>query len=421
MVIKNFSQLSRTPLRKKALEIIEAGFEAVDTRAVIKKEVKLTLDGNLILRGKKFDLKRINHLYLLGIGKVALDAVGELCQILAEFVTEGFVLDVRSDSLPGIISEAGTHPVVSEKNILASKKIVELLKKAGEQDLIVFVVSGGGSALFEIPYKLTLEDLQKINRALLKSGANIYEVNTVRKHLSLVKGGQAAKLAYPAQVVSLIFSDVPGDDLSFVASGPTVRDKTTVNEAKAFIKKYQLPLVDLKETPKDPCYFQRVQNIVLASGKTALKAMKKKAQKLGFKVEIFSDSLQGEARKIGPKIVSILKKKSHLEAILACGETTVTVRGQGKGGRNQELVLASLPKLKKGQVLVSVASDGWDNTEAAGAIADERSLVRAKKLGLSWQQYLRTNDSFHFFKKLNDIVLTGKTGSNVADFLVVLQ
>ena len=418
MIIKNFQKLASTPARKIALKIAEAGLEAIKTEKVLEKNVLLK-EEVFGVQNKKFSLKNFKNIYLVAIGKAALESAKFLEKLLGGKIKEGIVVDIKKAQFKNLKSFKGTHPLPSIINLKAGKEILKLLKKAKKDDLIITVISGGGSALMCLPKKIKLKKLERLNRKLLLSGAPIQEINIVRKHLSLLKGGNFAKEAYPATVISLIFSDVPGDDLSFIASGPTVRDESTKADARRIAHQYKLGQdLNFFETPKEKKYFKNVHNFLLLSGKNLLLAMKEKATSLGFEVKIYSYALRGEARTVGRKILHRLEEKGVL---LAVGETTVTVRGRGKGGRNQELVLGALPYIDKDVVLLSLASDGLDNTEAAGALGDGTSLSRARKMGLEWRVYLDNNDSFHFFEKLGDLIITGRTGVNVADLLIALK
>ncbi|TSD03567.1 MAG: hypothetical protein Athens071426_204, partial [Parcubacteria group bacterium Athens0714_26] len=256
---------------------------------------------------------------------------------------------------------------------------------------------------------------------------DIEKINTVRKHLSLARGGFLAKYIYPAKAVSLIFSDVPGHSIEFVASGPTTKDTTTISDAREVLWKYNtlkdlnISNLDLIETPKHNKYFKNIDNILVVSNEVALRAMADKALKLGFQAEIITNNFSGEARNLGKEFVSKLEEKNPKTVLLYGGESTVTVRGDGKGGRNQELALSALRYIKDNQLLVSVASDGRDNCELAGAICDIISRIKVKNLGLSVEKYLENNDSYGFFVKTGDYLLTGDTGSNVSDLIIAIK
>ena len=319
----------------------------------------------------------------------------------------------------------GTHPLPSKQNVGATQKIVKLAKNLKKDDLLINFICGGGSALACGSQK-ELKDLILVTKLLTKSGANILELNTVRKHLSEIKGGGLAKIAYPATVVSLIVSDVIGNDLSMVASGPTVFDKTTKKDAEKVLKKYNLnpKRFNLKETPNERKYFKKVKNVLFVCNQDAVLAMNKRAKKLGFKPKIYSLVVKGEARHA---LLPMLNKIKVGEALLAAGETTVTLdnRPVGKGGRNMEAVLGAISNfqfpISKNLVLLAFATDGRDNTEAAGAIADFSTLEKAKKLKLEPEEFLDQNNSFDFFKKTGDLIFAKSKSFNVSDLMIILR
>jgi len=424
VIIQNFARLATSKLRRDALGIIEAGFNSINTRKIIDANVSLHRGGLLKIKGNWLDLKNYRRIYLIGIGKAAFSSVRVLENKLRDYITDGIVLDIYGAPLKKVKSMVGTHPHATETNVSATRQIIGLLESAKEEDLVLTVITGGGSALLCSPYKISCELKDRIVSKLWEAGASIQEINTVRKHLSEIKGGFFAKLAYPAKVVSLIFSDVPGDDLDMIASGPTVLDTTTVEDAAKILGKYNvlkqcnLPNCDLQETPKDPRYFQRVANVVVANNRIPLNAMSDMAKRLGYNPEILSSEIKGEAKDIAKRLVLNAKPKT---ALFAAGETTVKVIGKGKGGRNQHLVLAALRHLKKDQAIVSVNSDGFDFTEHAGAIGDQETLEKAKKMKLSTEKFFKECDSFNFFEKVGDAVETGILGTNIADFMLVLS
>ena len=424
-IIKNFDQLASTALRRQALEITEAGFAAINTKDVVKKAVVYNPKNQVLeVGGKTYELNKFERVICIGFGKAAFDAVSQLQQILSGYITCGFVIDLKEGNLGNIVCKIGTHPYPTKINIEATKELLAMLENCSEKDLVLCVVSGGGSALLCSPYDLTCEQEVSIIAGLTVKGADIAELNTVRKHISTVKGGQLAKLMYPASVISLIFSDVPGDDISMVASGPTVRDITSSRDAAAVLEKYdvlkycQLPSCQLLETPKEPKYFNKVQNVLVVSAQNALFAMREKAEDLGFEVGIFSKAFGGQARELGPKIVGENKKG---QCLLGTGESTVKITGKGKGGRNQEMALSASLSVAQNQVLVCAASDGHDNTDSAGAVVDASTASRARALGLDIDQYLQNNDSYSFFEALGDQLNTGLTEANVSDFFVCLR
>lgn len=324
--------------------------------------------------------------------------------------------------------------------------MLELAEGADEDDLVICLISGGGSAMMTLPREeLTLEDKQMVTRLLLRSGADIAEMNTVRKHLSEFKGGWLAKKAQPATVLSLILSDVVGDPLDSIASGPTAPDPTTFRDAIDILEKYKLwnevpsrvrdilKMGDdghLPETPKpNDTAFNTVHNVIIGSNRMACLAAKTKLNKLGFNTNLLTSHLQGEAKEAGIFLASIaneiLSSGNPLPrpaAIVVGGETTVTVKGNGIGGRNQELVLSAATKIngKKGLSIGSIGTDGIDGpTEAAGAIVDGKTLIRGTEMGLDYKKALSNNDSHTYLSALGDLVITGPTGSNVNDLAVL--
>ena len=334
-------------------------------------------------------------------------------------MTQGFDIDVVDETFSKVQYTKGTHPLPSQENIDYTKKILDTLQNLSERDLVLVVICGGGSVLFEAPHTLSLEELTQMNKQLLESGADITHMNVVRKHVSAIKGGGFAKRLFPAKIVSLIFSDVPGNDLSVIASGPTVKDHSSLEETHEILKQYSVTLPEnaLEETPKEDKYFEKVDNILMVSNLTALNAMKEKAKELGYKAVILTDRLQGDAKKIGKVLLSETKEK---EILLAGGETTVHVTGHGKGGRNQTVVLATLSSLEN-QVIVSFGTDGWDFTTFAGAIGDFSTREKAKEKGLDLEAYLSDDNSTPFFEAVGDGIDTGKLESNVSDVLMVVN
>ena len=325
--------------------------------------------------------------------------------------------------------------------------MLKIAEQAQEDDLVICLISGGGSSLMPLPRgKISITDKKKITNALLKCGATINEINTVRKHISDFKGGWLAKKAYPATILNLILSDVVGDPLDFIASGPTVADSTTFSDAIKVLKKYRLwskapasirkVLSDgekglIPETPKaDDEAFKKVFNVVVGNNRLASLTAQKYLKSEGLNTLLLTSTLEGEARHVGIMLASIVHEVSvsgnpvpKPAGIIAGGETTVTVTGKGLGGRNQEIALAAAQKLNdmNGVVVASLSTDGVDGpTDAAGAIADGKTLVRAAKMGLTPEEYLAENDSYHFFSKLGDLIFTGPTGTNVNDVSVIV-
>lgn len=424
-IIKNFKELATSALRGQALEIAEAAYAAIDTQNAVRKNfVYDAKKQKLKILGREFIIGNFKRIVCVGFGKAALEAVTAIQSILSDKITCGYVLDLKEGSLGNIVCKVGTHPLPTKVNIEATKELMAMLAECGEEDLVICVVSGGGSALLCDPHDMDCETEVGIISALTVKGASISELNTIRKHISQVKGGHLAKIIYPATSINLIFSDVPGDDVGTVASGPTVRDATSNEDAAAILKKYgvletlAMPSLKLLETPKEEKYFKKVNNILFVSSAQALDAMAEKAEDLGFEVKIFSKNYEGEAKILGKKIIISSAKASCL---LGAGEATVKIMGSGRGGRCQEMALAALPVIGENQVLLCLASDGHDNTEAAGAIIDSSTRQKANSLGLDAQSFLNNNDSFNFFEQVGGQVFTGLTGANISDFFIALS
>jgi hydroxypyruvate reductase len=330
------------------------------------------------------------------------------------------------------VIEAG-HPVPDENSVRGAQAVAQLAEEATEEDLVICLISGGGSALLTRPGpELTLDDLQATTDALLRSGATINELNAVRKHMSGIKGGNLARLVAPAPLVTLILSDVIGDPLDVIASGPTVPDSSTVADAREMVDRYGVEEPDgLRETPKPGDeIFDSVQNVVVGSNRLAALAAVDEARSLGFEALLLGTYVEGEAREVA-EVAAALAKGVRADgdpvAPPAClvwgGETTVTVRGEGKGGRNQELALAAALALDgwRDVLLMALATDGTDGpTDAAGATITGETMARAQELGLDARAALEANDSYAFFRRLGDLICTGPTGTNVNDLLFIL-
>lgn len=410
-------------LRRDALAVLDAGLAAIRTGDAVKRACKLKGDV-LTVGGRRFSLKRYRRVFVIGIGKASLEAGKALESILGDRITDGVVLDVKSAKLKRIKSVAGSHPFPSMANMRGTGEIMAILKQADSRDLVITVVSGGGSALLCWPYQLKCEDITLVTKTLMAKGATIREVNVVRKHLSEILGGQFARLAYPASVLGLVFSDVPGDDLDVIASGPTVLDASTVDDAAEVMAKYdllracRLPDCQLRETPKDPLFFRHVTNVLVMHNGVAVDAMVREARRLGYRTRVHSRTLTGEAREIGKQLTDLPRPG---EMVFAAGETTVTVRGKGKGGRNQELALGALPYVTDDELVLSCASDGVDNSPVAGAIADGETKRKAARLKLRPQAYLDRNDSLAFFERAGGQIKIGGTGANVSDLMIAVR
>lgn len=420
---KNARMLGVTPLRRDALAIMDAGLRAIDTQTSVKRTV--TLDKDVLRIGSKsYKCSSYRRIIVIGIGKSSLEAARALEEILGNRISAGIVLDVKKGKLKYLKSIAGTHPFPSENNIHATAEIVGLMKTVDSSDLVIAIISGGGSALLCWPYQLGCNDVTSITQVLMKKGATIQELNTVRKHTSEIQGGQLARLAYPATVAGLIFSDVPGDELSMVASGPTFLDTTTAKDAARVLEKYhvltacKMSTCRLIETPKDPVLFEHVTNIPIVSNAIATQAMMVKAKELGYKPVLYSNALTGEAREKGKMFAELVKPG---QALIAGGETTVHIVGSGTGGRNQEFALGALAYVDDATLVISCASDGNDHSPVAGGIADALTQEKAKTLRLKPEAFLAKNDSYPFFQKTKSYLDTGVTGMNVSDLMLALR
>lgn len=422
--IKNFRELARTSERKIVLELVEEGLRSIQPEEVFKANVHRHRNV-LTIGDQEFDLDGFERVFILGFGKGSAGNSKLLERLIIDRLTGGFVIDTESEKFEKIEATIGTHPLPSETNYKFTQKALEKLSRLTERDLVLVVICGGGSAMLVHPHAISLDHQITIGEALLKSGANITEMNIVRKNLSDVKGGGLAQILYPATIASLIYSDVPGNDLSTIASGPTVHDPTTIEDAVRIIKKYNLEQeLNLSrnafvENPHDKKYFENVHNTIVLSNQTALMAMLSKAMKLGWKAKILSDRFEGEAKLAGERLIDETEPGTIL---LIGGETTVYVAKKGgRGGRNQELVLAALEYVGRDITICSFASDGWDNTEHAGAIGDYKTLEKARELGIEPESFLRTNNSLDFFRKTGDAIITGRLPSNVSDLMIVLR
>jgi len=410
-------------LREDAFKIINKSIESILPDKAVKEEVeKLNLSGNV---------------YLVAIGKAAWRMAKAAKDFLKDKIEEGIVITKYGHSqgqIEGLkIYEAG-HPVPDENTIKATEKVVELVKKLNEKDTLLFLVSGGGSALFELPVEeISLEDLKRTTDLLLKSGANIVEINTIRKHLSQVKGGKFAKLVEPAKIYSLVLSDVLGDRLDSIASGPAYPDSTTVQDVERIVEKYRLNLPEhvinaLKnETPKD---LNNVETRIVGSVSKVCENAQEVAKSLGYNTLILTTTLDCEAKEAGSFLASIAKevkeKNRPLEkpcCIILGGETVVHVRGRGIGGRNQELALSAARGILNYEdvVIVSVGTDGTDGpTDAAGGIVDGMTVRRLAEKGINIEDVIDNNDSYHALQSIDGLVITGPTGTNVNDLTFVL-
>ncbi|MEI6581108.1 MAG: DUF4147 domain-containing protein [bacterium] len=418
--IKNFDELAITENRKIALEIANAGYNSINTEGVVLDSVKLE-NNILTILDKSFDLSKFKNIRVVGFGKASCDGAIALEKVLGKKINEGVVVGLRKVTCEYIETFAGTHPRPTDVNILPGKKIFEIVEKSKEDDLIIAIVSGGGSALLCYP-ESECNQGRELYDQFIKCGKTTIEMNTIRKHLSLLKGGGLAKAAYPATVIGLIFSDVPGDHFEDVASGPTYKDDSTIDDVKRIIKENNLGEFNLIETPKEDKYFEKVHNFVLVSNKTAVEAMAKKSEELGLKTKIVSTELYDET---GESIKKIFDAENSFdgEVILAAGEPNLEVKKKGgSGGRNLFMSLQAIKMniVSENSVFLPIASDGMDNSDAAGAIVDKNTIENIKKLNIDVDDYLDRYDAYPVFQKSGDMVITGPTGANVSDLMILL-
>lgn len=435
-------------LKKSSEAILAAALKAVDPHQLIKEQVRR--EGSVLhFPGKQtVDLDHFDRVFVYGAGKGVAPMAKAMEELLGDELAGGDVIVKyhHTDQLKTIRLHEAAHPVPDQNTIDSTNILLKNMQGLTDKDCVFVLLTGGGSALMEsLKPDISLENLQALSELLLDCGANIHEINCIRKHISEIKGGQLAKRIYPARCITLALSDVIGDDLSVIASGPTNADRSTYQEALHIVEKYGIkgkipgPILkhlqkgvdgEMEETPKPgDKIFTKVSNLVIGNNRLALVKAAERAKMDNFNVIILTSMLSGEAREIGLMLSAIIREVQISNqpllkpaCILLGGEPTVHIRGSGKGGRNQELALAvAISGIEDSYLFVSCGSDGTDGpTDAAGAVVDQNTLKRAATAGLDAQSFLNENDSYHFFKALGDLIITGPTGTNVMDIVFAL-
>ena len=432
--------------RQMALNLLEAALTAVDPHVLIPKVLRVE-NNSLYFSNNQFRLDEFDGIYVVGAGKASGRMAEAIESLLQDHISDGFIIvpdsTVKDYTLHSMRTHPGGHPIPSKASIIATQQLLDFIAHVPQDALVISAFSGGGSALLTLPHPaIRLTDLQKITALLLHSGATIHETNTIRKHLSQVKGGQLARHIHPRHHLGLLLSDVPGDQLDVIASGPTLPDPTTFNDVAALIDRYHLwkripssvsNLIQsgiegkIPETPK-PTYsiFESSYHQVIGTNRDACQAVVAYATREKVSARILTTECQGEAREVGAKLGILAQRltaQPNTQVLVVGSETTVTLQNEGKGGRNTEIVAAALPYLQgtEGLVVVSLATDGIDGpTDAAGAIADGQSLHRASTRNLSPAHILDVHETYHLFHALDDLLITGHTHTNIRDVTLIV-
>jgi len=450
MYIKNLEELSRSKVHRDVIEVLEEGLKAIDPEVFLPKIMRIE-DSSIYIANYKIEVR--GRIYVAGFGKASAKMLKALAKIMEWRIDKGAIIvpkgyNIVGEMPRGIEILVGEHPIPGKETIRSSEKLLEILESVGRGDAVVLLISGGGSSLFEIPMEgIEIEEVAELTKALLRSGATIEEINSVRKHISKVKGGRLGKLlkSRGARIVTLIMSDVIGDPIDIIASGPTAPDRSTYCDAQRILRKrlskYKIPESiwrtiergcrgELEETPKPGDEdLEEILNIVIASSIDSLKEMRKKSIEKGYNTMILSNAIEGKAREVGEVFAGIARSIATLgeplkppAILLASGETTVEVRGSGVGGRNQELALSASTKLDRCPecLVASLGSDGVDGVSpAAGGVGDWLVCRDAESMGIDIEKHLEENDSYTALSKLGRSIYTGYTGVNVGDLMVI--
>ncbi len=424
--VQNFNLLATDALRLDALSIAETGYAAIDIGATLERSLRVE-HNELHVNEATCHLGK--HVFFVGIGKCAQAAAIAFETLLGDSLEGGIAFDISSapqHTLTKIESYIGTHPLPSRANEHATKRIIEFLSARTTDDLVIMLISGGGSTLLCLHgASMTCESEGTLFSELTAKGASIQDINTVRKHISRARGGALAAVAYPAEVLALIISDVPGNDIGCIASGPTVLDTSTISDVRKIFAQYNIASstnIEIIETPKNAKYFKHVTNLLLLTNQNALEAMRDEAKRRGYTAIIMNDRFTGEAHDVACAVVKELHNAPEKTALLYAGESTVTLGAHsGTGGRNQEIALAALQNIRMNELILSFASDGYDNTNYAGAIGDHTTRTHALAHDLSIWKYLDAHRAYDFFTVTGDALITGYTGSNVSDLIIAIK
>ena len=430
-------------------DILETALEAVDPYLCTRKFIKIN-QSRLEIGQKTFPLDDIENIYVIGTGKAVLPMAKAACDAIGSFIKGGVIIGKHADrqimsQLPSSVKiYFGDHPIPTEKSLESAKNLADFSTQVTKNDLVLCLISGGGSSLMTLPVEpICLEDMQAVTKQLLFSGATINEVNAVRKHLDKIKGGGLAKMVWPAKLVTLILSDVIGDSLDAIASGPTVADPSTFSDVMQIIRGYQIEKnipesvlgiikdgIDglVPETVKegDKC-LHNAHTFIIGSLKLAIDAASQRAKQAGIHTHVYSSEITGEAREIGAQLASeflqIAEGNNSINKpvlLIGGGETTVSVKGNGKGGRNQETALSAALQIKGRQncLFISLATDGEDGpTDAAGAAVNGWTIAEGSSLGMKAEDYLAKNDTYNYLNRVGSLIKIGPTGTNVNDLV----
>lgn len=432
--------------RHNARDIFLAGVESVKPDHLIRRFVTLA-DGTLHIENLALGLDMLKDIYVIGAGKASALMAQSVEAVLGDRITAGHIVTKYAHACPlrRITTTEAGHPVPDENGLHGTRKILALAERASAGDLVICLISGGGSALLaDVPEGCSLDDLKALNDILLKCGADIVEINCIRKHLSRVKGGQLARAVQPATLVSLILSDIVGDPLDAIASGPTAPDPTTFDEALTILDQHRIRhkipegilhiLEDGKsgrhpETPKaGDAIFKHTHNLVIGTNRLALESARQKAVALGYRAQVVTSTLVGDVNEVAQQVVTSARQAqktcgAERVCLLFGGEPTIKVTRTGLGGRNQHLALLAAKMLDNvpGITVLSAGTDGSDGpTDAAGAVADAETSIHARRHQLDLNRYLDNCDSYHFFQQEGGLICTGPTQTNVMDLVVVL-